>query len=340
MNFESRIIELINGVMPVSPLRTSVSGEVDSEVILLGDKEYLFTTDDFSQEDMLREHDPAGLGWNIACGAISDIIAAGGKPLVYSHSMVIPAHWDEVFVRSFTTGISRVLSKYSVSFAGGDLGVGDKWRYTASVIGEPVGKKVNRRGCQAGDAIFITGKIGAGNLEAALNMFADAGSLGKLLTAVKTRFSTHEKLPAILSRYATSAIDTSDGVLPALQTISTLNGTGFRISNPPFISTGVMAATLLHLPVMTLFLGECGEYEILFTVRAHDKAALIVDLQKLRIEACELGEITAEASQQTVSYNRNLFSLAEYDIRARDFPHVKDYLRAMTEWLSQRGSKA
>ncbi len=56
MSYEKIIIDLINSVMPKSPLRKSKSGEVDSEVIQLGDKDYLFTTDEFSKEDLLQEN--------------------------------------------------------------------------------------------------------------------------------------------------------------------------------------------------------------------------------------------------------------------------------------------
>lgn len=333
MNYESKLIALISSVMPKSPLRKSVSGEVDSELILLGDKEYLFTTDDFSEEDLLPQRDPFGLGWNLACGAISDIIAAGGKPLVYAHSMVIPDYWEEQYIRELSKGVSKVLQKYSVSFIGGDLGVGDHWRYTTSVIGIKQGKPLNRRGCHAGDAIFITGKIGAGNLEAALKLYSGTGDSDHLLQGAPTRFKTHEKLPQIISEYASSAIDTSDGVFAALRTLSELNGTGYKLSNLPFDSKGLRLAKLLHLPDLILFLGECGEYEILFTVPQQDKESLLADLTRHKIKAYELGEITADTKHRTVLCKGIHYDLAEYQIRARDYKLVEDYLQALTDWL-------
>ena len=233
MNYEAKLIELINGEMPLSPLRKSKSGEVDSEVILLGDKEFLFSMDDCSNEDLLPEKDPFMLGWCIACGAISDIIGAGGKPLLYAHSMVIPRDWDEEYLRSFSKGIAAVLAEYSISFCGGDLGIADKWRYTASMIGIPTGRIVNRIGCKNGDAIFITGRIGAGNLAAITTLFADNESIMELLKGNKIGFPTHTRLSGLLSKYATCAIDTSDGVFSALQTISTLNNTGFKLNSLP-----------------------------------------------------------------------------------------------------------
>jgi len=336
MSYEENIIDLINSVMPKSPLRKSISGEVDSEVILLGDKEYLFTTDDFSKEDLLQENDPYVLGWNIACGAISDIIAAGGKPLTYSHSMVVPHDWNEKYIKQFSKGISDVLQKYSISFIGGDIGIADNWRYTASVIGVPVGRLVNRRGCKAGDAIVITGKIGAGNFDAVLNLYKGNESIEKLLKGAKNKFHSHEKLPELISKYASCAIDTSDGVFAALQTISNLNKTGFKICNLPFVAEGVLAAKILQVPVLLFFLGECGEYEILFTVSWQNKESLKTEIKKLEIEAYELGEIVESTKQKTVEYKNSHFNFDDYNIKARDFKDVKDYLMKMTEWIVKR----
>jgi len=336
MSYERKVIDLINSVMPQSPLRKSILGEVDSEVIILGDNEYLFTIDDFSREDLLQENDPFVLGWNVACGAISDIIAAGGKPLTYSHSMVIPQSWDKSYILKFSKGISELLQKYSVSFIGGDIGIADSWRYTAAVIGIPLGRCVNRIGCKAEDLIFITGKIGAGNLSAVLNLYPSNQNIKKKIKCVTNRFKSHEKLPGIISKYASSAIDTSDGVFSALKTITDLNRKGFNIYNLQFIDKGVLAANLLHLPALLLLLGECGEYEILFTVNKQNKESLLAELKSNKIEAYELGEITGNTHQKSVIYEDIHYYLDEYNIRARDYVNVTEYLKTMKDWIEKR----
>lgn len=337
MSNEDKLISLINSVMPSSPLRLSKSGEVDAEVFILDNNEYLFTTDDFSGEDLLKEDDPYLLGWNIACGAVSDIIAAGGKPLAYAHSVVIPNSWTEPYIREFSRGVSAILQRYSVSFIGGDIGIADRWRYTASVIGKPVGRKVNRRGCQAGDPIYITGKIGAGNLEAVLSLYSGNESIAKLTQGRKNKFHTLEKLPEVISKYASSAIDTSDGVFAALQTVSGLNDVGYRIDQLPFLPKCVLAAGILQVPTLLFFLGECGEYEILFTVGSHHKESLETELKKLNIQAWEIGVVKADPKHRTVMYNSKEIGFQDYALRARDFSDVNEYLGRMKTWIMQKG---
>jgi thiamine-monophosphate kinase len=335
MNHEDKLIAMINGMMPKSPLRKSKSGEVDAEVVLLDGKEYLFSTDDFSAEDLFIESDPFGLGWNIACGALSDIVAAGGKPLVYAHSMVVPKAWNEEYVRQFSLGVSAVLKTYSVSFIGGDLGISDSWRYTASVIGVPFGRIVNRKGCEAGDAILLTGKVGAGNLAAISRLFADNESICGLLEGQAVKFPTHEKLSPIIAKYASSAIDTSDGVFAALHTLAKLNKAGFHLCEPNYDLKALQAVRLLQLPKLLLLLGECGEYEILFTVSQKHREALQAELKQLDIEAHELGEITSKPDQQSVASENITYNLADYTIRARDYDNSRDYLQAMITWVKK-----
>ena len=164
MDEEKRIIRLIDEIIP----RAGRSFESDSEIFTLGNMTMLFSIDEFSKEDNLRESDPMVLGANLATGSISDILASGGVPLYYAHAMVIGRNWDDEFIKKFSKGIADVLSRAKMTFLGGDMGKSETWHYTAAVIGRAAKKPVLRTGAQAGDSIYITGEIGAGNLEAAL----------------------------------------------------------------------------------------------------------------------------------------------------------------------------
>ncbi len=336
MNLESNIINLIHQQMPAAPLRKSILGEVDSELIQLGNQMFLFTTDDFSREDLFQENDPFILGWNLACGAISDIVASGGKPLTYSHSMVISPQWNTDYIKRFSQGVSNVLKKYSISFIGGDLGMAEHWRYTASVIGAPLKRNVNRRGCRAGDSIFITGKIGAGNLEAVFSLYPSLGSQNLQFNYKANKLNTYPQLNEVISEYATCAIDTSDGVFNALKTIGEINQKGFRVSHLPLLSMGLKVSKILNISSLLLFLGECGEYEILFTVNPQNKERLKTELNKRKIGANEIGVISSDPNQKEVVYHKKEYNLTNYTICARNFTSVQAYLNAMIEWFDQQ----
>lgn len=224
--------------------------------------------DSFSAEDMFRLNSPLCLGWNMAVGAMSDILACGGKPLFYAHAVEMGPGWDERFLKRFSEGIARALKSAGASFIGGDLGKSNEWGYTASVIGRFEGKPIIRKGAASGNLIYLSGKVGKGNLEAAMGLFARKMPL-------TSRFPLRLSEAAVMRRYATCCIDTSDGVFSALNTISELNGTGYRIERLPYIQRGVLAARSLSLPESLLFFGGAGEYELLFTIDEKDEAELL-----------------------------------------------------------------
>ncbi len=55
-------------------------------------------------------------------------------------------------------------------------------------------------------------------------------------------------------------------MLNALKILSDINATGFTVTSIPYYPPGVTLTHLLGLPVELLMSGECGEYELLFTV--------------------------------------------------------------------------
>jgi len=337
MSKEKEIINLVTSKMPVSPLRKSNCFEVDAELIRLGDIDYLFTTDDFSIEDRFRYNNPYNLGWNLASASITDIIASAGKPLIYSHSLVVASDWTNEYIEKLSEGIGAVLKEYGVSFAGGDLSVSENWRYTASVIGLPVSIPLTRIGAKPGDIIYVSGEIGKGNLEAAISLYSDKKVIGLLTNKISNSFQCLKKLPALLSEFATCSIDTSDGLVSGLKTISELNGTGFSISNLPYSKIGLMAAKALKLPKTLLAAGECGEYEILFTVNPDREEELQKYSIENSIEIRRIGKVTIEAQwiqEKNVKFNMDSFCLS-----ARDYIDVKEYLKHMIDWIKQNGSE-
>ena len=155
-----------------------------------------------------------------------------------------------------------------------------------------------------------------------------------LLKTVKNKFHTHTKLAKIISKYASSAIDTSDGVLSALHTLSEINQKGFQIREIPYISKGIVASKILNLPKLLLFFGECGEYEILFTVNEHNKRSVIKKFKADKLDIYEIGEIIENYKDKSISCSGKYLDVSDYNLNARDFENVKDYLKEMINWIN------
>ncbi len=334
---ERDYIEIINKVMKQNCSCTDHGFETDATQIEISDSKLLFSMDNYSEEDLLRENDPYSMGWNLAAGSISDIYAAGGIPKYFGHSMSVSQTWDEKYVEKFTLGIANVLQKTDTIFMGGDLSKAKKWKYTASVIGTLAGNPLTRKGAKAKDIIYITGKIGIGNLEAAFTLFSDKKISSAISNKIETRYKLHSEKAKLVRKYGTACIDTSDGTFNSLNILSEINSVGYVIDNLPIHSKGILFAKLVSLPKELLFLGECGEYELLFTIDQNDEESFLKEAKEQRLVYHRLGRVVANRNFKKLITKQNAeLNLSEIQFRARDFENVKDYLKAITNSISKQ----
>lgn len=330
MPSEKEIIAIMNGLLPQR--RLNRCHESDCEIVLLGGKPFLFTTDEFSAEDRLYERDPRLLGWNIAAGAISDIYACGGAPVYYAHSLTVATTWDTAFLQGFGRGVAEVLRKSGARFIGGDCGRAQAWRCCVSVIGACKNAPLTRIGAQPGHGIYLSGRIGAGNAQAALDV-VPSGEFD-ILKFSGMRFPLRRREAGLIRRYASSCIDTSDGVWNAISTIADMNGCGYAIDALPYHRAGALLAKAVSLPQIMLFLGECGEYELLFTVRADRERKFRKEAHKNGMRFYRLGMITERC--RTAVDGKNTIDLSSLKIEARSFDSARQYLGALTDWAQRQ----
>ena len=334
---EHAICELLSGLLPSGRLNECF--ESDAEVITWNGVRGLFTTDEFSAEDLFRESDPYRLGANIAIGAISDILACGGTPLYYAHALTVDPRWDADYLRQFGSGVRDVLLATGARFIGGDCGRSTTWRCTVSVLGSCEAQPVQRRGVVPGDSIYLSGPVGAGNLEAALR-WREAGS-GPTFPApdaetLQNRFTLRRKESALLRRYASAAMDTSDGLGAALHTLADLNQCGYAVANLPYLPTALRYFGLASLPKTLLFLGECGEYELLLAIPPDREAAFLAEGRSVGCTFHRLGRFTPAG--RVLSEDGRTLDLSSWHSQAREFTDPQAYLRAMLCWLEQARS--
>jgi thiamine-monophosphate kinase len=327
---EREIIDIMNALLPQG--RLNRSHESDCEVLNLNGKPCLFTTDEFSAEDRFIETNPRILGWNIAAGALSDIYACGGRPLYFAHALTVAKAWDRQFITGLGRGIADALRDSGALFIGGDCGRADEWRCTATVIGECAGRPLSRIGARPGDGIYITGRIGAGNVQAALGLVPLPRVSIPGLSGIQ--FPLRKKESELIRRFASACIDTSDGVWKTLSIIAELNECGYAVDSLPYHRAGALLSKVARLPSLLLFLGECGEYELLCTVpEAHDQE-FQKEAKNAGLRFFRLGSITV--GSRTVIENRIPFDLGSLDIEARSFASSRDYLAALTDWIDKQ----
>jgi thiamine-monophosphate kinase len=334
MNTERELILRIARSMPPTTKHINDVFHSDSEIIDIGGSRYLFTIDSYTDEDHFRTDDPYLLGRNLCVCTISDILASGGTLLFFAHSVTVPENWDIEYVGMLSDGISDVIKSCQGFFAGGDLGSSSHWNFTGVAFGEAE-RIVTRKGARPGDLVYVSGPVGAGNFEAAFHFCGGNPELSELFDNHRVEFPLRIAESKLMSEYASACIDTSDGLLNALITLADINAIGFAVTSVPYYPPGVTLTDLLGLPVELLMAGECGEYELLFTVPPEREQDMVREAQNHQIQLYHIGRMTEPGNAMVMSANQSI-DVRDFDVSARNYRDHREYVAMLTEYLTNK----
>jgi thiamine-monophosphate kinase len=224
----------------------------------------------------------AQLGRRLAAVNLSDIAAMGGQPRWALISLCLPSSIEVTFVENFYSGLTAELARFDAQIIGGNLSGSEELILDLSLLGEVDSSTLMRRsGARVGDAIFVTGTLGA---SAAGRAVLDANlTESKSAQTVITAHLTPEARVAAgrviaESRLASAMIDVSDGFAQDLGHICAASNCGFSIlaeSIPIAASTREVAGALGLDPLQWALTGG-EDYELIVTA-AEGRAAELRD---------------------------------------------------------------
>lgn len=213
---------------------------------------------------------------------VSDIAAMGGEPRFALLALTLPASCTVAEVDDLYAGFLDVADLHGVQLIGGDTcAAPDRMVLTVTLVGQVQGGPVRRSGARPGDAILVTGTLGAaaaglatlerGPLPVSADVAADVQRAHRLPVP---RVAEGRLVQA--SGGATAMIDVSDGLATDLGHIAAESRVGARVrlaSLPVAETTRAVARALGEPPAR--FAASGGEdYELLFTA-APDRAGAI-----------------------------------------------------------------
>ncbi len=278
-----------------SHLQLNALHESDAELIRLPGQNLIMaiTTDSICEEiERGMYTDPYMIGFMVITINISDLAAVGAHPVGLILNETLKHNLSVDFLTQLQQGISDACRRYKVSILGGDTNFSSRMQIGATAIGcIRTGNPVTRKGCNVGDHVFCTWRLGMGN----------AYALEKLLPTGDNNMSytpiARIEEGIIISKYASSCIDTSDGCIAALDQLMRVNGFGFTITTPVSGYIDPAARSLCEcnkIPEWFMLAGPHGEFELLFTVPPGNVEALILEAQSNGWKPLYLGSAVEE----------------------------------------------
>jgi thiamine-monophosphate kinase len=341
---ENLIIGAWAGRFRRSPDQRNEPHETDAELVEMpGEPDRLLavTIDTVSEEIAQGIYrDPHTMGWVTAVASLSDLAAVGADPIGVVVSVSTPPAADDRFVQGVAEGLEYACRAHGVFILGGDTNESATTSLTACAVGlVPKERVLTRKGAAPGDAVFLSGHAGAGN---ALGLAALTGMSAEAYPESSYRPTAELSMGRLLRGFASSCMDTSDGVFATIDQMMRLNDAGFVIDCD---CSRMLAPDVLEFckrtgtPHWAMAAGPHGEFRLLFTVPPENVAGFVGAVQREGLSPVSVGTVqekkavsvaTTDGSSVDVDVGRlrNLF----YEVGGDMERYVREFLEAGREW--------
>jgi thiamine-monophosphate kinase len=231
---------------------------------------------------------------DIACKALavnlSDLAAMAATPAWFLLSLSLP-EFDANWLHSFSAGLKQTAEQYQLELVGGDTCRGPL-SVTVQVTGlVENGRQVTRDGARPGDKILVSGVLGNAALGLAhLQQRAELPkSIEDLCLSALNRPLPRLELVDFLGRYASAAIDISDGLVGDLGHILRRSGVGALIRQADLpVNHWIKQNKAYHYA-----LNGGDDYELCFTLASKNWPAVVRwNLDNPDCQLTRIGEIT------------------------------------------------
>jgi thiamine-monophosphate kinase len=206
------------------------------------------------------------VGWRAAASALSDLAAAGARPVGVLATVIVPASDGEAELVALMRGFGAACASVGARVLGGDLSSGAQWTIAVTVLGRAK-TPISRAGARPGDGLWITGALGGAR--AAVESW-NAG----VDPDAESRLAFAHPLPRmqagiwLAGHGATAMMDVSDGLGGDAEHLAAASNVKLEIELEPVpVHPGVAAAAQRIGEEPQVFAATGGEdYELLVTL--------------------------------------------------------------------------
>jgi thiamine-monophosphate kinase len=192
--------------------RNEVLKGIGDDAMVLRDG-YVVTTDSLFERTHFDLHYFSffALGYHSMAASLSDIAAMGASPICALVSLCIPKKIGIKAIRELYDGFSELTKKYRCDISGGDIVKCETFGMTITVIGHAK-TPLMRSGAKPGDFLYVTNFLGLA--ETGRMALKEGLPENQYPDAIQRHLYPQPRINEALAikKYATSCIDTSDGL--------------------------------------------------------------------------------------------------------------------------------
>ena len=218
---------------------------------------------------------PEQIGIKAAESNISDIAAMGGRPTWMFISLVLSHNMDVSWVQRLYEGIGLSCRRHGAIVAGGDTTRGEVNTINISLMGEVSPDHLCLRShAQAGDALVVTGPLGAS--AAALALLQKGKTPCRYLLEKHLSPKCRLDVVDVIAPLANAMIDISDGLGSEVRHICEQSRAGAEIyaDAVPLHDTVISAGEALEKAPVEFAVQGGEDYELLFSISEENLSAL------------------------------------------------------------------
>ncbi len=249
---------------------------------------------------------PEEIGSKALAVNLSDIAAMGAEPLWALVSLLTPPDLDVAVLDGVYAGMRRMAARYDVAIVGGNVSATDgPLTIDVTLLGRMTRERALRRsGANSGDALLVSGTIGAaaaGVILATDARFKPTQIAPEMREAARRAMVSPEPQVALGTRLAasgevTAMLDVSDGLAQDLGHLCERSGVGALLHADaiPIAPAVVAVASAYERDPLRLALTGGEDYQLLFAARPDAVEALRAAAREVGTEVTLIGSLTGK----------------------------------------------
>lgn len=253
----------------------------------------LFTT------DLMVEHvhfdtafvGPEDLGYKSIAVNISDVAAMGGVPRRAVVGLGVSPDLEVEWIERLYSGMRECCDEFDMAVVGGDLSRSKELIISVALLGNPAGRLfIPRSGARVGDAVCVTGTLGASAAGLRLMREENKERLDLLKAHLRPTPRVRES-QALRKHLPTAMIDISDGFSVDLGHICEASDVGVVVEGGDLPFVDLSGVTMDESPLQ-LALSGGEDYELCFTIpQDRCEAAMTAVTEATGTKVTKVGEI-------------------------------------------------